>query len=748
MSATESPVQAAERPSGLGPPDLSFTKRIRRRRSAVPTVLQLEAAECGAAALAMVLAHHGAWVPLEELRIASGVSRDGASALSLIHAARRYGLEAEGFKRELDELQDEPFPVIAFWGFNHFVVIEGVSRKGLLLNDPSSGRRVASWEEADRALTGVVLHLAPGPGFEKRGRPPSALRGLFPLAAGSWSAVVYAILAGVALLVPALAIPLASKLYLDVVVGNGDASFAASLALALGTAVLVQWYLLRLQQLVSLRFNVKLGLLFGDRLVARALRLPQSFYDQRFSGDIAYRVTLASEVAATLSGQLAPALLGTITCLVYLALLAAFSLPLAGIAVLSAVLQGVAVWVARRRREALSSRSTKELTAFNGTVAYGLQTIETVKATGSESDLFASATGVHARVLSSWNDFQRPTILLSAMPAFAGMAATLAVLGVGGLLAIDGDLALGTLLAATIALAGFLAPIATIVNLGSTVQQLRANLIRMEDLLEQPEDPVLVRSRAPGPAESRGAPVGRLRGELELRGVTFGYSRTAPPLLHGFDLHLRPGARVAVVGPTGSGKSTVAKLASGLLLPWEGEVLLDGRAYLDWPRESITASLALVSQDIVLFRASMRDNLTLWDRSIGEEDMVAAARDAAIHGEIVRRPGGYDALIEEAGRNWSGGERQRLEIARSLATRPSILVLDEATSALDPLVERDVDRALRRRGCTALIVAHRLSTIRDCDEIVVLDRGKVVERGTHDELVALDGRYRRLVSAD
>jgi len=746
MSTTESPVQAAEQQtSEVGPPDLSFTKRVRRRRTAVPTVLQLEAVECGAAALAMVLAHYGAWVPLEELRIASGVSRDGASALSLIRAARRYGMEAEGFKRELDELQDEPFPVIAFWGFNHFVVIEGVSKKGLLLNDPSSGRRLATWEEADRALTGVVLHLAPGSGFEKRGRPPSALRGLLPLAAGSWSAVAYAILAGLALLVPALAIPLASKLYLDVVIGDGDAAFAASLALALGVAVLVQWYLLRLQQLVSLRFNVKLGLLFGDRLVARALRLPQSFYDQRFSGDIAYRVTLASEVAATLSGQLAPALLGSITCIVYLALLAVFSLPLAGIAVLAAILQGLAVWVARRRREALSIRATKELTAFNGTVAYGLQTIETVKATGGESDLFASATGVHARVLSSWNDFERPTIMLSAMPAFAGMAATLAILGVGGLLAIDGDMDLGTLLAVTIALAGFLAPIATIVNLGSTVQQLRANLIRMEDLLEQPEDPVLVRSREP---EVPTPVVGRLRGELELRGVTFGYSRTAPPLLHGFDLRLQPGARVAVVGPTGSGKSTVAKLASGLLLPWEGEVLLDGRPYLDWPRETITASLALVSQDIVLFRATMRDNLTLWDRSIGEEEMVAAARDAAIHSEIVRRPGGYDALIEEAGRNWSGGERQRLEIARSLAPRPAILILDEATSALDPLVELEVDRALRRRGCTALIVAHRLSTIRDCDEIVVLDRGQVAERGTHDELVALDGRYKRLVSAE
>jgi NHLM bacteriocin system ABC transporter peptidase/ATP-binding protein len=605
------------------------------------------------------------------------------------------------------------------------------------------GRHTVTWEEADRAFTGVTLHLAPGEKFERRGRPPSALRGLLPLASGSWSAIVFAFIAGLALVAPALAIPILTKVFSDVVIGQERASWTLAIALVLLLVLAMQWYLSRLQQLVTLRFNVKLGLLFGDRLVRRALRLPQSFFDQRFAGDIAYRVTLASEVAATLSGQLAPAALGAVTSLLYLVLLGVLSLPLAGIAAVAGVLDGLAVWFARRRREELSIRSTKELTTFNGTVAYGLQTIETIKATGSESDLFATVTGVHARVLSSWREFQLPTIVLSAVPAFVGQLATLTALGVGALFAIDGDLSLGSLLAVTVALAGFLAPIATIVNLGSTVQQLRANLIRMEDLLEQPEDPVLTAPQSPP-----GRRIAKLRGELELRGVTFGYSRAGPPLIRELDLRLTPGSRVAVVGRTGSGKSTVAKLATGLLLPWEGEVLLDGRPYLDWPRETITNSLAMVNQDIILFAASVRDNLTLWDRSIVDEDIAAAARDAAIHDEIVRRPGGYDATIVEAGRNWSGGERQRLEIARSLAGRPSILVLDEATSALDPVVEFQIDRALRRRGCTGLIVAHRLSTIRDCDEIVVLERGLVVERGTHDELIALDGHYRELVGAE
>ena len=734
--------------SATSAPDLSWTRSVRRRRVRVPTVLQLEAVECGAASLAMILARYGAWVPAEELRINCGVSRDGANALNLIRAARRYGLEADGFKRELDELPNEPFPVVAFWGFNHFLVIEGVDRKGLHLNDPAYGRRAASWEEGDAKFTGLTLHFAPGTRFERRGRPPSGLRAMLPLASGSWSSVVFALLAGIALLAPALAIPAVTKLFVNqAVAGSNAAGWAAALGLALGLAVLLQWYLLHLQQIVALRFNVKLGLLLGDRLVGRALRLPQSFFDQRFSGDVAYRVTLASQVAATLSGQVAPALLAVLSSLVYLAILAFFALPLAGIAVLGGIANATAVWAAQRKRVDLSVRATKELTTFNGMIAYGLQTIDTVKATGGESDLFASVAGVHARVISSWNEFQRPTIVLAAMPAFISQATTLAVLGVGALLAIDGSLSDGALLASTVALAGFLAPIATIVNLSSSVQQLRANLIRMEDLLEQPEDPVL---RLPEGASNgqRFRSRRRLRGELELAGVTFGYSRVSPPLIRDFHLHVDPGSRVAIVGLTGSGKSTLARLIAGLLLPWEGEVRLDGRRYLDWPRETITSSLAMVNQDIVMFAASIRDNLTLWDRSVPDEHVVAAARDAFIHEEIVRRPGAYDASVEEAGRNWSGGERQRLEIARALAVNPSILVLDEATSALDPLVELQIDQALRQRGCTSVIVAHRLSTIRDADEIIVLDRGRVVQRGSHQELVHAGGQYLRLVGTE
>jgi NHLM bacteriocin system ABC transporter peptidase/ATP-binding protein len=716
----------------------------------VPTVLQIEATECGAACLGMILAHYGAWVPLEELRVTCGVSRDGANAASLVHAARGYGLEAKGFRRELDDLRTEPFPIIVFWGFDHFLVVEGVNRRGLIVNDPALGRRVTPWEEADRLFTGIAIELEPTPGFVRRGSPPSAARSLLPFVSGSWSAVVFMLLAGLALAVPALAIPLISKLFLDFVIVHQQTGALPWIAVALAVALLIQLYLIYIQQVVAVAFNTKLGLLLGDRLVSRALRLPQGFFEQRYSGDVAYRVTLAGEVAVALSGQLAPALLAKITSLLFLVLLAVLSPALAGIAAVAGLLDGLALWLARRRQEEASRRAVRELAIFNGAISYGLQTLETVKATGTESDLFATVTGIHARALTAWTDAQRPTIVLTSMPELVSQAAMVAALGAGALLAFSGELSLGSLLAATVALTSFLAPIAAVVNLGSTMQLLRGNIDRMRDLLDQDVDPALS-APAYRPSSNGGSAPPRpqaLRGELELRDVTFGYNRAAKPLIEGLNLHLAPGARIAIVGRTGSGKSTVAKLASGLLQPWSGEVLLDGRPYLEWPRELVTASLGLVSQEITLFAASVRDNVTLWDSTTPDDDVLASARAAAIEHQILSRPAGLDTMVAEGGPNWSGGERQRLEIARALAANPSIVILDEATSALDPVAELQVHEGLVQRGCAMLIVAHRLSTIRDCEEIIVLDHGREAERGTHDELLARGGAYHNLVSSE
>jgi NHLM bacteriocin system ABC transporter peptidase/ATP-binding protein len=704
----------------------------------------MEAVECGAAALAMVLGYHGRVVSLEELRVACGVSRDGTKASNILKAARQYGLKGKGFSKEPHQLAGLPLPAILFWNFNHFVVLEGFGRGRVYLNDPASGPRTVSAAEFDEGFTGVVLVFERGPEFQRGGARRGLLRPLARRLAGAGAGLGFVLLASLALVVPGVLAPVFTRVFVDYYLVAHMPGWLQPLLLGMAVTAVLRAVLTWLQQRALLRLETRLALTTSYRFFRHVLRLPMEFFTQRFGGEIGGRVEINDRIAQLLSGELATALLNLFTAAFFIALMFYYAPLLTVIGLGIAGLNVLALHFVARRRKDGYQRLLQERGKLLGTSLAGLQTVETLKATGSESDFFARWAGHLATVLTAEQALGLSTLLLAAVPPFLTTLTTVAILGVGVLRVMDGQLTIGLLVAFQSLMASLMTPVNQLVTLGGNLQEIEGELSRLDDVLRYGPDPELNTSQV---SEN---PVGdgpaKLAGHLELRGVTFGYSRLQPPLIEDFSLTLRPGARVAVIGLSASGKSTVAKLVSGLYKPWQGEVLLDARPRAQVPRAVLASSLALVDQDFFLVEGTVRELLTLWDETMPEEQVVQAAKDACIHEDIAARPGGYDSRVEEAGANFSGGQRQRLELARALVANPTLLVLDEATSALDPLTEKTIDDNLRRRGCTCLIIAHRLSTIRDCDEIIVLDKGRVVQRGTHEALATVDGLYQQLIA--
>jgi NHLM bacteriocin system ABC transporter peptidase/ATP-binding protein len=706
----------------------------------------MEAAECGAAALGIVLGYHGRIVPLEELRVACGISRDGAKASNVVKAARNYGMIAKGFKKEPDELRSLKPPFIAFWGFGHFLVIEGFGKKGVYVSDPANGRRVATYEEFDRAYTGVVLTFEPGPGFHEGGARPSLLAAMRRRLKGSEWALAFVVLASLALIVPGIVIPIFSQIFIDQYLVQGSQSILRPLLIGMLLTAPLRAGLTWLQQRYLLRLQTKLAVGMSSTLFWHTLRLPLEFYGQRYAGEIGSRVTVNDRIAQLLSGQVATTALNVLTVLFYVVVMFQYDTVLTLIGVFFAALNFVALRFVSRQRIDTNQRLLLERGKLTGVSMGGLQSIESLKATGSESDFFVRWAGLQAKLVEAQQRLGTSTQIVSGIPTMLAALTTAAILGVGALRVMSGDFTIGMLVAFQSLMVSFMSPIGQMVTLGTTLQETRGDLSRVEDVLRYETDPQVPAKISADETLPPGMPT-ELSGHLRLRNLTFGYSRLEPPLIEGFNLTLEPGSRVALIGASGSGKSTVAKLVTGLYSPWEGEILFDG-----WPRAEVshgllTSSLAMVDQDINLLEGTVTENLTLWDATVPKRRIVRAAKDAGIHDDIAARPGGYGSKVEEAGRNFSGGQRQRLEIARALVGDPTLVIFDEATSALDPTTESVIDDNLRRRGCTCLIIAHRLSTIRDCDEIIVLDRGKVVQRGTHEEMRDVEGPYARLIEA-
>ncbi len=732
------------------PPDNSSEKSPQKRparrykRVKTPTVLQMEAVECGAAALATVLGYHGRYVPLEELRIACDVSRDGTKASNVIKASRKYGLVGKGFRMEPADLYATKPPMILFWNFNHFVVLEGFGRNKAYLNDPGSGPRTVSLEDFDEAFTGVVLTFEVGPEFTRGGEKRSLSQALGRRLVGSRTALLYVVLVGLALVITGLVIPTFLRVFVDHILIGGE-NWIIALLIAMGLVALLRGVLTGLQQYHLLRFETKLAVSSSGKFLWHVLRLPVEFFTQRYAGDISSRVGINDTVASLLSEDVATAVLNIILIAFYAVLMFQYSIPLTLIGIFIAALNLLALrWVSRHRIDA-NQRLEKDVAKLYGVTFNGLNIIETLKASGAETDYFSQWSGYQAKALNASQQLGLSTQVLAAVPPTLMALDTIAILAIGGLLVMNGAMTIGMLVAYQALMISFLSPINQMVQLGTTLQEVEADMNRLDDVHRYRIDPQFEdNSSAALPAGANT----KLAGYLELTNVSFGYSHLSPPLIENFNLKLKPGDRVALVGGSGSGKSTISKLIAGLFEPWAGEILFDGKPRHALSRIVLNNSLAMVDQDIFILDGPVRENLTLWDPTVSEREIIRAAKDACIHEDIASRIGGYDYWIEESGRNLSGGQRQRLEIARALATNPTLLILDEATSALDPITEKIIDDNLRRRGCTCLIVAHRLSTIRDCDEIIVLERGKVVQRGTHQEMYKTDGPYARLIRSE
>jgi NHLM bacteriocin system ABC transporter peptidase/ATP-binding protein len=712
---------------------LRLTGRFGRpgRVRATPTVLQMEAVECGAAALAAVLAYYGCWRPLEELRVACGVSRDGSRASNILKAARQYGLSGKGYRKEPAQLGELPLPSILHWNFNHFVVLEGIRGSWAYINDPGSGRRRVSLTELSECFTGVVLAFEPTAQFRRDGAPPRAVPMLWRMLAGSRSGLALVALISLTLVLPGIIVPAFARLFVDDVVIGRSAGWIGPLLTGMALTAVLRALIVALRQVYLLRLETKLGLAMASRFLWHVLRLPVGFFTQRHAGDIAARVAASQDIAQLLSGELATTVLDLAMLGLFAVAMAAYDVQLAAVAVLLGLLSLVALRFVGRSRVDLARTLAQDRGRLSAATVDVIHTIETIKSAGVEHDAFARWAGHHARTMGATQALDRKTVLIGLLPPVLSTFGNAAILGIGSLRIMHGAMSVGDLVAFQTLAASFLEPIARLVGLATRLQQIKADLARVSDVLSYP-----VEHHAAQP-EAETAPAGpaRLSGAITLKDVTFGYDRTAQPLIESFSLDVRPGQRIALVGGSGSGKSTLGRLICGLYPVWSGEVRFDGRPLGEIPRGVLANSLAYIDQDVFLFAGTVRENISLWDDSVDEAQLARALRDAAIFDEVSLRPGLYDHVLIEDGLNFSGGQRQRLEIARALVGEPSILVLDEATAALDPIVEAQIDANIRRRGCTCIIIAHRYSTIRDCDEIIVLKKGRVVGRGTHAELM-------------
>ena len=707
----------------------------------VPVIMQLEALECGAAALAMIMAYYGKWVPLEKVRQDCGVSRDGSKAKNIYLAAERYGFSVKAYRMNPEAMREKgQFPCIIHWNMNHFVVLNGFKGKHVYLNDPARGSVRITWEEFDKSFTGVAMFLEPSENFRPEGKRKSTISFARKRLVGAGTAVVFVMLTTVISYLFGIVNSVTSRIFVDRLLTGINREWLYPFISLLIFLAVIQLIVAWAQTIYSQKINGKMSVIGSTTYMWKILRLPMEFFSQRLAGDIQYRAGLNSDIAGTLVNTFAPLVLNTVMMIFYLVLMLRQSTLLTIIGAVALLINIIMSYIISNRRLNITRVQMRDTGKLESATVTGIDMIETIKSSGAQNGFFQKWAGYQASVNAQDVKAERTNQYLGAIPGFITVFANYAVLVVGIWLTMAGRFTLGAVLMFQGFLSSFMSPAMTLVNAGQNIQEMRTQMERVEDVMEYPEDESVV-DKNPEVTELE-----KLRGNIELKNVTFGYSRLERPVIENLSVSIKTGERIAVVGASGCGKSTLSKLISGLYQPWSGEILFDGRPRSAYPRDVMVGSIAVVDQDIILFEDTIANNIRMWDDTIMDFEMIMAARDAQLHEDIMKLPGGYKHKLTDRGRNLSGGQRQQLEIARVLAQDPTIIILDEATSALDARTEHDVVKSVKDRGITCIVIAHRLSTIIDCDEIIVMDRGKIIERGTHDELIKLNGAYAELLS--
>ncbi len=734
----------------------------------VPVVMMMENTECGAACLNMILDYYGKWISLEQVRQDCAINRDGSNALNLVLAARNYGLTGGGYRASISGLKKANCPLILHWNFNHFVVLCGFKDDKAVIVDPALGRINVSMEEMDVSFTGVALKFEPGPDFKKEGHRDTVITFVKDRLKNSRKTFLAAVLFSALVGMGGLISPFISRVYIDDILSGSNPEWFTTVIGAMAFMAGFMGIASIIEAIYGLQVEAKLGVTAGTQFMWHVLHLPVEFFKQRYVGDVVQRQESNQKIARLLIKSLAPLVIEIFFTIFYVAAMLHYSLVLTFVGIFVLMINIIVTQQAtngdiNRNRAQLQYKGRMD----NATLS-GIEMIETIKASGTEDEYFERWAGLHANYLNYGNVTR--SVQLGVRLDFLSDLANWAVVITGAWLILNDNITVGMLLAIQGFLVAVSTPMKNLISVGQQFQELINSVNRVEDVMRYKADVpetfneemvkagILVEGNEIEQDGSEKDIVAerlfqneepeKLSGEIEFRNVTFGYTRLADPFIENFSLSVKPGGSVAFVGPSGCGKSTMAKLLSGLYKPWSGEILYDGVPLEEIPRDIFTSSLSVVDQDIVLFEDEISQNISLWDKSIEDFDIILAARDAHIHEEIISRDGGYHCMIRENGKNFSGGQKQRIEIARVLAEDPSILILDEATSALDAQTEHKVMESIKARGISIIVIAHRLSTIRDCDEIIVMDKGKIQERGTHEQLMAQDGIYRQLISME